>query len=69
MRTFTVRLEDEVNDELEALSQLLQVSKNQVISDTIRQSYNSLIGGDPKVKEAIDKLQEFRSMLEKLADK
>lgn len=69
MKAFTVRFDDDVYRELDEISLMLKQSKNQIVNDLVRQSYNQLIAEDPKVREAIDKLNEFKSMLEKFAEK
>lgn len=64
MKAFTLRLEDDVADELDKLTTMLNVSKNSFINLLIRQEY-SKYGEDPKIKKIFEQMQEMKALLEK----
>lgn len=66
MKAFTVRFDDDVDNELETLANLLGMSKNQVLTLMIRTEYNKY-AEDPKVKKAFEQFNEMKSMFERFA--
>lgn len=64
MKSFTVRLEDDVAEELNTISQMLGTSKNALINMLIRQEYTKY-GEDPKMKQIIEQMNEMKALLEK----
>ena len=61
-KTLTVRLEEDVFEELGYLSSVHGTSMNKVVSLLIRQEYNNY-QADPKIVEMLDKLQRMREIL------
>ena len=69
MKPFTVRMEEDVAQELSSLSEILGISKNAIVNLLIRQEY-SKYHEDPQIKKTLDQMAELRAMLEKFnADK
>ena len=64
MKAFTLRLEDDVAEELDKLTTMLGVSKNAFINLVIRQEY-SKYGEDPKILKIFEQMQEMKALLEK----
>lgn len=64
MKSFTVRLDDDVAQELNTISQMLGCSKNSLINLLIRQEYTKY-GEDPKLKKIIEQMNEMKALLEK----
>lgn len=64
MKTFSLRLEDDVYEELEKLAKLRGISKNRAVSDMIRVSYNE-IEADPKVQKLLEQMNEIKTLLDK----
>lgn len=64
MKTLTIRLEDDVHEELERLVTILNCSKNGLVEMLIRQEFNKFTS-DPKIKKALDQIQEMRNLLDK----
>lgn len=64
MKSFTVRIEDEVYTELDKLAKLRGLSLNRTISDLIRVSYNE-IEADPKVQKLLEQMNEMKTLLAK----
>lgn len=60
--TFSLRLADGVTEELAYLSNVLGVSRSQVINLLIRQEY-SKYQDDPVIKEYIEKMKQVREIL------
>ncbi len=65
MKAITFRLEDDVAVELEALSNVIGASQNQLVNMFIRNEYHKTYE-DPKVKKALDQIAELRAVLEKI---
>lgn len=72
MRPITVRLDDDVEKELDYLAEIMHASKNKVINGLIRQEFDKY-ESDPVLKEKVNQLNELKSILEdfgkKLGDK
>lgn len=64
MKSFTVRLDDDVYEELGKLAKLRGVSLNRTLSDIIRVSYNE-IEADPKVQKLLEQMNEIKTLLDK----
>lgn len=64
MYRFSVRLPDEVKGELEFLCKLLNTSRNTLITNLIRSSYNQY-ADDPKIKQFMDNFKELQTVLDK----
>ncbi len=64
MKPLTIRMEDDVAQELNSLSEILGISKNGIVNLLIRQEY-SKYHEDPKIKKTLDQMAELRAMLEK----
>ena len=64
MKSFTVRLDDDVYEELGKLAKLRGVSLNRTLSDIIRVSYNE-IEADPKVQKLLEQMNEIKTLLNK----
>lgn len=60
---FTLRLEPDVEKELDELASMYGVSKNTVVNSLIRAEYDK-VSSDPKIKLALDKINELKSWLE-----
>jgi len=63
-RTFSVRVDDDVFEELEVLARVTGQSKNAVVNNLIRAEYDKY-DSDPKVKLAIKQLKELKETLER----
>lgn len=64
MKPITIRLEDDVADELEGLSKVLGASKNSVVNLLIRQEYNKY-NEDPKIKKILEQMAELKAVFER----
>lgn len=64
MKNFSIRLDDEVNKELEVLAQAVGGSKNSVIVSLIRAEYDKY-DSDPKIQMAFRQLRELRETFER----
>ena len=67
MVQFSLRMEDDVANELTTLSNILGVSKNALLNMLIRQEFNKY-ESDPKIKKALEQLGEFRKLIERFND-
>lgn len=65
MVRYSLRLDDDVSAELDSLSNLLQVSKNQLLNMLIRQEYQKY-NDDPKIKLMLTRFNELRSSIEQM---
>jgi len=63
-RTFSVRVDDDVFNELEVLARATGQSKNAVVNNLIRAEYDKY-DSDPKVKLAIKQLKELQETFER----
>lgn len=66
MKSISIRFEDDVYEELQALKQMTGVSVNQLVNISIRDEYQK-VGEDPKIKLALEKLNELKNTLEKFS--
>ena len=65
MKVFSLRLQDEVNEELEYLTNVLMQTKTAVLEGLIRQEYHKY-QADPKIQKAMQQLKEVKEFLEKM---
>jgi predicted transcriptional regulator len=65
MKAFTLRLQDEVNEELEYLTNILMQTKTAVLEGLIRQEYHKY-QADPKIQKAMKQLREVKDFIEKM---
>lgn len=64
MKTFSIRLEDDVYEELEFLRNVIfSRSKSSVIEGLIRQEYHKH-KSDPRMKKAIESIEQIKSIVE-----
>lgn len=68
MKQTTIRLDDEVYNELVFLSDLCQLSRNVLVNNLIRAEFNKY-QEDPKIKKMLDNVVEFKGMLEEFQKK
>lgn len=64
MKVFSVRLPEDVYEELEFLTTLLKVSKNDLIINLIRVQYDTY-SDDPKIKKFMRAFDELQEVLKK----
>lgn len=67
MVTFSLRMSEEVNNELQFLATMFDKSKTAVLESLIRQEYHKY-QEDPKIKRAIEQMQELKTVFEKFKD-
>lgn len=63
MKTISVRLQDDVYNELSELAKLRGSSMNSIVSDLIRGTYHE-IKKDPKVETALKQMNQLRELIE-----
>ena len=64
MKSLTIRLDDDVAQELQSLSEVLGASKNSIVNLLIRQEYNKY-HEDPKIMKALEQMAELRAVFER----
>ena len=67
MKKLTIRLEDEVYEELDTLSNLSDLSKNEIVNNLIRVEAHK-VKEDPKVKLLIEQAKELKETFKRMND-
>lgn len=65
MKRHSLRLDDEVSNELKYLTSIYGISQNSVVSNLIRQEYNKF-KEDPKLRVALEQAQQLQEAFNRM---